>query len=108
VNVNPKWPKRYLLEMSITGIGERDGPWYLTDHCVIRDGNRIDRIGRSDWADWSHNRDLLFAMGGALYRAKCRNGTLAALDDAARMADFSKLRFEAGEAPYGGNDWRRK
>ena len=27
---NPKWPKRYSLEMSITGLKERDGPWYLT------------------------------------------------------------------------------
>src|SRR5271157_4978410 len=27
---NPRWPKRYWIEMSITGLKEKDGPWYLT------------------------------------------------------------------------------
>jgi len=108
VKVNPKWPKRYSLEMSITGIGERNGPWYLTEHAVIRDGNRIDRIGRSDWAEWSHTGDLLFAMDGALYRAKCSRGILTPLEEATRIADFSNLKFENRKAPYAHGEWRRK
>ncbi len=108
VKLNPKWPKRYSLEMSISGIGDRDGPWYMTEHAVIRNGDQIDRIGRSDWADWSHTGDLLFAMDGALYRAKCANGTLAALEDATVIADFSKLKFENREAHYGRKSRRGK
>jgi hypothetical protein len=108
VKVNPKWPKRYSLEMAITGIKERDGPWYLTEHSVVRQGKVIDRLGRSDWADWSHTGDLLFAMDGALYRMTCENGTLPALEDATVIADFSKLKFENREAPYGRSERHRK
>jgi len=82
-------------------------PWYMTEHAVIRNGDQNDRIGRSDWADWSHTGDLLFAMDGALYRAKCENGTLAPLEDATMIADFSKLKFENREAPYGRKNRRR-
>ncbi len=108
VKPNPKWPERYSLEMAIVGIKERDGPWYLIEHSVVRDGGQVDRIGRSDWAEWSHTGDLLFAMDGALYRAKCSRGILTPLEDATRIADFSNLKFENREAPYARGEWRRK
>jgi hypothetical protein len=92
--LNPKWPKQYSLEMAITGMHEKDGPWYLTEHSVDRIGRGTDKIGRSDWADWSHTGDLLFAMDGCLYRVPCVEGTLAALEDAKQIADFSSLQFE--------------
>ena len=65
--VNPKWPKRYSLDMSIVGIKEKDGPWYLIEHSVISNDGKTDNIGRSDWADWSQSGDLLFALDGCLY-----------------------------------------
>jgi hypothetical protein len=92
--VNPKWPERYSLDMSILGIKEKDGPWYLVEHSVRRGQSQTDKIGRSDWADWSHSGDLLFAMDGCLYRAPCNGGVLTPLESAIKIADFSNLRFE--------------
>ena len=91
--------------MSIAGIKERDWPWYLTEHCVLRDGTVVDKIGRSDWADWDTSGDLLFAMDGCLYRARCRAGALAPLEDATKLADFSNLKFAAHEAPTNALHW---
>lgn len=96
---NPKWPHRYSLEMSIMGIKEKDGPWYLIEHSVKGTGNQIDKLGRSDWADWSHSGDLLFALDGCLYRSPCKEGVLSRLEDATKIADFSKLKFEPVRAP---------
>src|SRR5215469_5804652 len=102
---NPKWPKRYSLEMSIIGIKEKDGPWYLIEHSVKRDEDRADNIGRSDWADWSQSGDLLFAMNGCIYRAPCQEGVLVALEEAIKIADFSNLRFEPIESPSPFRRW---
>lgn len=95
VKPNPQWPKRYSLEMSILGIKEKDGPWYLIEHSVARDENQRDNIGRSDWADWSQSGELLFAMDGCLYRVPCEKRVLAPLEDAIKIADFTDMRFEA-------------
>jgi len=102
---NPKWPKRYSLEMLIRGLKERDGPWYLTEHSVMGNDGEMDRIGRSDWADWSQSGDLLFAMDGCLYRVACVGGVLGPLENAAKIADFSALQFEAREAPDEARRW---
>jgi hypothetical protein len=105
---NPKFPKLHSLEMAILGIHERDGPWYLIEHSIIAKDGHSDRLGRSDWADWSHSGDLLFGMDGCLYRLTCNAGKLAPLEEAKRVADLSNLRFENRDAPYGPNDWNRK
>jgi hypothetical protein len=96
---NRKWP-RYSLEMSILGIKEKNGPWYVTEHS-LRDEqeSRLDNIGRSDWADWSQSGDLLFARDGCLYRVPCKAGILARLQDAVEIADFSGMRFQPVKAP---------
>lgn len=96
---NPKWPKRYSLEMSILGLKEKDGPWYLIEHSIKRGEGGTDKIGRSDWADWSHSGDLLFARDGCIYRAPSKEGVLMSSEDATPIADFSKLRFEPVQAP---------
>jgi hypothetical protein len=102
--LNPKWPKRYSLDMSIIGMGERDGPWYLMEH-TVNSGDRVDSLGRSDWADWSESGDLLFAMNGSLYRGVCSAGILAPLEEAIQVADFSRLQFEAREPSPQARRW---
>jgi hypothetical protein len=102
---HPKWPKRYSLDLSILGIKEKDGPWYLTEHSILRDGSQQDDLGRSDWADWSSSGDLLFAMDGCLYRTPCRDGMLGPLETSIKLADFSDLRFAAAEAPPQFQHW---
>lgn len=105
---NPKWPERYSLEMSITGLKERDGPWYLTEHSVIRNEGEPDKIGRSDWADWSNSGDLLFAIDASLYRVPCKRSVLAPLEGAKKIGDFSTLQFESREAPAEARRWPKK
>jgi len=105
---NPKWPKRYSIEMSITGLKEKDGPWYLTEHRLIRDEGPVETIGRSDWADWSHTGDLLFAKGGALYKLPCTRSVPASIRSAVRIGDFSNLRFENREAPIEYRQWPKR
>src|SRR5215468_4161014 len=105
---NPACAKRYSLDMSIIGIRERDGPWYLVEHSVVQNNGTVDKLGRTDWADWSGSGDLLFAMDGCLYRLHCKNGVLADLEDAVRIADLTKLQFEARRAPEEMGRWPRR
>ena len=102
---NPAHAKRYSLDMSITGIKERDGSWYLVEHSVVQSNGKVDKLGRTDWADWSGSGDLLFAMDGCLFRLQCNKGVLANLEDAIKIADFSKLQFEARPAPDDMGRW---
>jgi hypothetical protein len=102
---SPGFRKRYALDMIITGMHEKDGPWYLVEHSVTRENGKVDQIGRSDWADWSRSGDLLFAKEGCLYRVAREKGILPSAKDAVKIADFSKLRFEARKAPETAARW---
>jgi len=84
---------------------EKDVPWYLTEHSVVRADGRVEKIGKSDWADWSRSGDLLLAKAGCLYRVPSEKGILAPLKDAVKIADFSKLTFEARKAPDDAVRW---
>ena len=98
--VHPIWPHRYTLRMSIGGLNERDGPWYLIDHAVIDDdGSEVVKLGRSDWADWSDSGDLLFALSGRLHRLRRTSKNLPALGEAITLADFSDRKFRELKAP---------
>src|SRR5260370_107986 len=102
---HPQWPKRYGLEMMISGFKEMGGPMYLTEHSILREKGPIEELGRSEWADWSQQGDLVFAKGGGLFRLHCKKGVLAPLDAAVKIADFSKLQFEPREAPWEARHW---
>jgi hypothetical protein len=105
---NPVCPKRYSLDMLITGLKERDGPAYLTEHAVNRENGEVNKFGRSDCADWSHSGDLLYAMDGCLYRVPCRKKVLAPLEDSIKVADFTRLKFEAMQAPDIASQWPKR
>jgi hypothetical protein len=105
---HPLFSKRYAVDMSIIGIKERGGPWYMVEHSVIREGDVIDKLGRTDWADWSKSGDLLFAKDGCLYRVPCRGKLLAPLENAVKLADFSNLKFEARRAPDSASRWPKR
>lgn len=105
---HPTLRHRYALEMHILGIKEKDGPLYVEKHSIVQDGVTVDMVEGSDWADWSHSGDLLFASKGCLYRLPLNKGVLAPLAHAAKIADFTKLTFETVEVPREAQNWPKR
>ena len=99
---HPLEPGRYTLRMSIHGVKESDGPWYVIEHAVSAARDSSLDLGRSDWADWARNGDLLFAKNGRVFRSKYSTGGLA---PAKELADFSDRRFEQRVAPPAALRW---
>jgi hypothetical protein len=93
------------LEMSISGVHERDGSWYVTRYRVTRDGRQVRDLGRADWADGDPNGDLLLAQNGRLFRL--RGGTADDWGDAplVEVADLRGHVFEAMTAPPAATRW---
>ena len=88
---------RAELRVLIDGIHERGGAWYVLRHQVYLNDDLACDLGRSDWANWDPNGDLLFAKQGKLYRLSPgrRKTGVFDLDRARELADFSADRFEA-------------
>lgn len=87
--LHPLAPERYSLRMCLSGVGERQGRRYRMEHFV---GDTHD-VGRSDWADWAPNGDLLFARGFSLFRVPFAGGQLAPLEDAREIIDLANEKF---------------
>lgn len=66
---------------------------------IMGQKDKVNKIGRTDWADCSRSGDLPFAMDGRLYRVPCKGEFLAKLEDAVKVADLSRLCFEGRESP---------
>lgn len=82
------------LQVSLHGIQEKDGRWYIeTMEIVDNDGTKLS-LGRVDWADVDHNGDVLYAAGGKLFRAKVRKAKDGIKSDPKLLADLNGMRFE--------------
>ena len=98
---------RYELQMHILGLHEREGPWYIIDHFVkdTKTGTTLE-LGRTDWADWCHSGDLLFANKGRLFRLGFSSeGALNDLADAKLVIDLNGRAFTELEAPFEAKQW---
>jgi hypothetical protein len=102
---HPLQPDDYTLRMSILGMKEQNGPWYLVEHSVTGRKDYLGTIGRSDWADWSPNGDLLFAQSGCLFRLGYHDGILKDLEESEQIVDFSALRFEGSPPADFAREW---
>lgn len=102
---HPLWPTRYTLRMSILGIKERNGSWHLIEHSVIGDNGYTGTIGRSEWADWTRDGDLLFTQSGRLYRLRHSKSQFGPIEQSDEIADFNDLTFERVEPPEGIQTW---
>jgi hypothetical protein len=94
----------WTLEMQLAGIKEADGPWYVMEYRVVdQRGSVVLDLGRADWADWSHDGDLLFAKDGCLFRARVhkRNGPA----EPKKLIDLSGLKFEPVEPTPAATRW---
>jgi hypothetical protein len=90
---------RYVLKMEIQGIHERNRSWYVIEHAVMHGQKLIDALGRTDWAEWLPNGDLVFTRSGQLLRLRFNGRELPMSECAEQIADFSAIRFEPKEAP---------
>jgi hypothetical protein len=102
---HPLWPKKYTLQMSILGIKERNGPWYLIEHSVFGENGYAGMIGRSEWADWSREGDLLFTQSGCLFRLRPSKGAFGLIEESEQIADFNNLEFQRVEPPEDAQMW---
>lgn len=94
----------WTLERLFAGIRETDGPWYVMEHRVVDPhGNVVLDLGRTDWADWSRDGDLLFAREGCLFRARMNKRTGPA--EPQLLIDLSGLKFEAMAPPPEATRW---
>jgi hypothetical protein len=104
---HPYWPKKYVLKMSRLGISEKDGPWHVIDHDLIGPDGNIGSIGRSEWADWAPNGDLLFSQSGCLYRLSPEKQRFGPIESSRIIGDFNSLSFEPIVAPAESSVWPR-
>jgi hypothetical protein len=59
-------------------------------------------LGRTDWADWSGEGDLLFATDGSIYRLEKSDWDI---EKAVLLIDLDDARFEVEEAPDEYKSW---
>lgn len=66
------WGDGLSLEQRILGVYERGGAgdWWIVEHALVRDDVVVRELGRTEWADWDRNGDLVFAKDGVLYRQR--------------------------------------
>jgi hypothetical protein len=94
------------LELSIGGLKERDGAWYLQTYRLLVDGIVVRDLGRADWADRSPNGDLLLAHDGRLLRMAAPTSPDGWRTAEARVvADLTPHRFEPRVAPASATRW---
>jgi hypothetical protein len=96
------------LRMSIHGVHEKEGPWYMIEHEVVNaKGKTAVSLGRTNWADWCHDRDLVFARHGCLYRLGFRkDDTLRPMEQVQLLDDLTSDRFEGIKPPPGADRWQ--
>jgi hypothetical protein len=99
---HPSAGREYELRAETHGLHERDGSWYITEHAVInRESGEEISLGRTDWADWCHSGDLVFAKEGKLFRLGFRGRRLLPLAEAKLLIDLKERTFRPLEPPEG-------
>jgi hypothetical protein len=103
---HPKSGNPYQLREMTKGIHENNGPWYVIEHSVVNSesGEKIS-LGRTDWADWCHSGDLLYAKEGRIWRLGFERGELQPLEQSKMLIDLRDRVFTAKEAPEGAKKW---
>lgn len=90
-----------VLEMTTFGFHETNGPPWVQEYRVLsNDGEEIFNLGKTDWADWDHNGDLLFSQKGCIYRAKSEN-----LCNPKQLIDLTSSQFSPVSAPEEFRNW---
>lgn len=98
---------RYELQQHIHGLHQRDGPWYVIEHFVNDlDTGSVISLGRTEWADWCHSGDLVFAQDGKLFRLGfSAEGILRELNASNLLIDLSDRSFKEVIPPSEAQRW---
>ena len=102
---HPLAPERYVLQMTISGLKEMRGTWYVTEHRVLAGGAESIALGRTEWADWGGDGHLLFSAGSSLYRLPFAGGALAPQSELRTIIDLAESEFAPREAPPDALRW---
>jgi hypothetical protein len=97
--------RRTTLEMSVEGLKERDGSWYIVTYRLLDGETSIRDIGRADWADVAPDGGLLLARDGRLLRLDIDPFDTWADAEFREVADLRDHRFEARVAPVEASSW---
>lgn len=90
-----------VLEMTTFGFHETNGPTWVQEYRVLtKQGEEIIDLGKTDWADWDHNGDLLYTQNGVIFRAKKDD-----LKNSLRLIDLTGSKFEPISAPEEFRNW---
>lgn len=99
--------RNFELRQAIGGLHERNGAWYITEHFIVdKSSNETISLGKTDWADWDRNGELLFAKEGKIFRSGFNeNKKLNRVEDAKLLIDLSGRKFEPKETPFEYSAW---
>jgi hypothetical protein len=103
---HPQDGKPYEIREKLLGIKERNGPWYVIEHSVINtESGEEFLLGRTDWADWCHSGDLLYAKEGRIWRLRFDRKSLKPLEQAEMLIDLRDRAFIPRALTEGAKRW---
>ena len=96
---SPLSQRPYEIREKLTGIHENNGAWYVIEHVIVntKSGQEFS-LGRTDWADWCHSGDLLYAKGGRLWRLGFDRRNLRPLEQAETLEAMSSTQKKSPRA----------
>ncbi len=90
-----------ILEMTTFGFHEKNGPPWVQEYRVVsKQGDEILNLGKTDWADWDKNGDLLYSQYGLIFRAKSKD-----LHKPIQLIDLTGSKFSPVSAPPESREW---
>jgi hypothetical protein len=104
IDIRRKLSGTYCLEMRTLGLWQVEGPTFVTEYQVLSattDGLVFD-LGRTDWADWDSNGDLLYARSGCIFRVPTQK---IGSGEQVQLIDLAGDTFEPLEAPAEFKRW---
>jgi hypothetical protein len=94
----------WILESALTGLGAPDEPHRVFTHRILdAAGNEALKLGRSDWADWSIDGQILLGRAGRLWRVPMSHK--AGPGEPRELIDLRLQRFVAAAPPEEALSW---
>jgi hypothetical protein len=104
IDIRRKQSGLHCLEMRTLGLWQVEGPTYVTEYRILSattDSLVLD-LGRTDWADWDWNGDLLYARSGCIFRVPAKK---ISSGEKVQLIDLTDATFEPLEAPAEFKQW---